>query len=145
MTKEKTDAVITRKVPFDLTDSEVALKAKLYADGMTECEIELLRIKAQAKRETEEVAKKQAELGELRSQCSTKKEYRVVDCYADPDLGARVWRIKRCDTNEVVGTQQMTAEEVANLRQVDMIDELASKNALATVGNSDVDANKAAE
>lgn len=155
----ETETIITRSVPFALTDAEVALKAKLYADGSAECEMDLLRIKARAKRDTEEVAKKQAELLDLRSQCSSRKEHRVVDCFRDPDLGARVWRIRRCDNGDVVDTQKMTAEEVADMRQLDLIDELASKAAAleavppappspspTPAQNDDVgDANKAAE
>ena len=129
----ETEVVITRSVPFDLTDAEVALKAKLYADGMIECERELLTIKARAKGETEAVAAKQAALLELRTQCSTRKEHRVVDCYREPDLGARVWRICRIDTRAVVDTQKMTAEEVADLRQLDMLDAIASDKAIAGV------------
>lgn len=130
---EKQETIITRSVPFDLTDAEVALKAKLYADGMSECEGKLLSIKARAKYEAEQVAEKQLELMELRKQCSSRKEHRVVDCYRDPDLGARIWRVKRCDNNDVVDTQKMTAEEVAEMRQLDLIDELASNAALTVV------------
>lgn len=148
-----TEVVITRSVPFDLSDAEVALKAKLFADGMAECEMELLRIKVRAKTETEAVQKRQADLLELRSQCSTRKEHRVVDCYREPDLGARVWRICRIDTRAVVDTQKMTAEEVADLRQLDMLDAIASDKALAAVPeqhqvdaeNDDVDADDTPE
>lgn len=129
----ETEVVITRSVPFDLTDAEVALKAKLYADGMSACEGKLLSIKARAKHETEEVMKEQLALMELRTQCSTRKEHRVVDCYREPDLGARVWRICRIDTRAVVDTQKMTAEEVADLRQLDMLDAIASDKAIAGI------------
>lgn len=135
-----TETIITRSVPFDLTDAEVALKAKLYADGMSKCESMLTLIKAKAKHDTEEVAEEQRALLLLREQCSSRKEGRIVDCYREPDMGARIWRIKRCDTNEVVDTQKMTAEEVADMRQLDLIDELASNTALAAEpdGNADV-------
>ncbi len=117
---EAAEAVITRNVPFPLTDAEIALRAKALADGLVECEMEEERIKNDSATRKKAVEIKRIGLVLLREAVSSRKELRIVDCFREPDLAARVWRIKRKDTLEAVDLEPMTEEEVAKERQLEL-------------------------
>jgi hypothetical protein len=114
------DVVITRNVPFPLTDAEIALRAKAFTDGLVECEMEEDRIKNDSAARKKAVEIKRASLNVLREAVSTRKELRIVDCFKEPDLQSRAWRIRRKDTLEVVDLVPMSEEEVAKERQLDL-------------------------
>lgn len=114
------DAIITRKVPFALTDTEVAMKAKALVDMEMDIEAEEQAIKDDAKNRKAELDITRAKLRVIRECVFTRKELRVVDCEREADLDNRTWRIRRKDTLEVVDLVPMTAEEVAKERQLDI-------------------------
>lgn len=118
--KDTDDAVITRKVPFPLNDTEVAMKAKTLVDIEMEIEAEEEAIKRDAKDRKAQLDIRRAEMMVIRKAVFTRKEERVVDCFREADLASRTWRIRRKDTLEVVDLVAMTAEEVAKERQLDI-------------------------
>lgn len=133
--------VITRRVPFKLTPSEIAAKGQELARGWQELDDEEARIKQAQKQAKENLEAKKPALALLRREVESGTEERVVDCYRKPDLGGRVWRIYRCDTDEHVEDKAMTKDELDEFRQMDLIDKLADEKAKnATEGSKQLEA-----
>ncbi len=132
-TKDKTP-VLTRRVPFKLTPDEIATKGQTLAKGWKELEDEEEAIKNATKNAKAVMDAKMPALAKLRREVQTGTEERVVDCYREPDLGARAWRVFRCDTNECVDDVAMTKDEIDEFRQMDLIDKLATEKSKTATG-----------
>jgi hypothetical protein len=121
--------VITRAVPFKLSADEIATKGQELARRWKALEEREEQIKRQAKAAKEQLEAEKPALSLLRREVDSGTEERVVDCYREPDLGARCWRVYRCDTDEKVDDVSMTKDEIDEFRQMDLIDKLSDEKA----------------
>jgi hypothetical protein len=126
--------VITRRVPFKLSPDEIATKGQEMARRWKALEEREEKIKRDAKAAKEQLEAERPALGLLRREVDSGTEERVVDCYREPDLGARCWRIYRCDTDEKVDDVSMTKDEIDEFRQMDLIDKLSDEKAKNKAG-----------
>lgn len=111
---------IIRFLPVRLTEEERAVKAKELAAKLGEYDALEEEKKAENSALTEKMKTARTDYTLLRHIVSTGMEKRDVSCWKEPNLGLKVWEIRRNDTGEIVEQDAMTAREVEEAMQISM-------------------------
>jgi len=103
---------ITRFLPVPLTPEEFTEKAQELVRIDNEIDDLDAAQKSAAKYTKEKIGGLLSDKRELQEAIKTKQERRPVDCVFEPDFTARVLRLVRLDTGEIVEERTMTADEL---------------------------------
>ncbi len=113
----------TRTLPVKLTPAELATKSgELAANVIANLDLQD-RAKAEAKGWKEKIDESGKVVKKLARVVRSESEDRLVTVHQRYDLGRRVIETWRLDTNEVVETRSMTAQEYLDISQGKLFDE----------------------
>lgn len=108
----KPEPTFVRELPCELSSEEFEQRATLFAK--LDEKLAALEVKKKAQNDLikEEIDEVEAERSKLRRIILARTEEREIKCQWQPDWASRSMLLRRLDTQQVVDTRTMTADEV---------------------------------